>query len=134
MTTTYPRTLPVTDDLDTGGFWEAAKRNELVVRVCTKCDAVLHAPRAYCGDCGSWEGQWRKVSGRGTVYSWTIVEHQTHPGFDAPFTLVLVALDDASARLVGYLPGRADLEAGQAMKVRFETLADGSVLPQWEPA
>ena len=130
----YPRTLPVADDLDTGGFWAAARRHELVVRACTGCGAVIHAPRAYCGECGSWDGEWRIVSGRGTVYSWTIVEHQTHPGFAVPYTLVLVALDDAPARLLGYLPGRADLEAGQAMAVRFETLDDGTVLPQWSPA
>ena len=128
-----PRSLPVTDDIDTGGFWEASKRNELVVRACTNCQSVIHAPRAYCGECGSWEGEWRRVAGRGTVYSWTVVEHQTHPGFAVPFTLVLVALDDAPVRLVGHLPGRADLEPGQAMKVRFEIREDGTVVPQWEP-
>ena len=35
----YARTLPVADDLDTGGFWAAARRHELVVRACTGCGA-----------------------------------------------------------------------------------------------
>ena len=133
-TPALPASLPVEDDIDTGGFWEAARRHELVVRACSKCQAVIHAPRAYCGECGSWDGYWKPVSGKGTVYSWTIVEHQTHPGYPVPFTVVLVQLDDAPARLVGHIDGRADLEAGQAMQVRFDDVGEGTVLPQWEPA
>ena len=46
----------------------------------------------------------------------------------------LPTLDDApEARLVGYLPGAPELRAGQAMEAWFETLEDGTVLPQWRP-
>ena len=129
------RLLPVDDDIDTGGFFEAARRNELAIRMCNGCDAVLHMPRAYCHTCGSWEGRWQPVAGSGTVYSWTVVEHQVHPAYPVPYTVVLVELDDVpAARLVGYLPGAPELAAGQPMQVWFETVADGVVLPQWAPA
>jgi uncharacterized OB-fold protein len=129
------RLVPVDDDLDTGGFFAAARRGELVVRMCTGCDAVLHMPRAYCHSCGSWEGRWQPVAGTGAVYSWTVVEHQVHPGYPVPYTLVLVELDDLPAvRFVGYLPGTPELTAGQAMEVWFETVGDGVVVPQWRPA
>lgn len=129
------RPLPVADDHDTGGFFEAAKRGELVVRACASCDAYLHLPTAYCHRCGSWEGTWKQVSGQGHVYSWTVVAHQVHPAFPAPYTVVLVELDDApGVRLVGNLPGSPALHEGQAMRVRFDTVADGAVLPQWELA
>ena len=131
---TTPRSLPVTDDLDTGGFFEAAQRGQLAIRFCRSCNEVLHAPTAYCGACGSWDSDWRTVSGMGTLYSWTIVEHQTHAAFPVPFTLVLVALDDAPARLVGHFDGRPDLRAGQPMRVRFDHRDDGTVVPDWEPA
>jgi hypothetical protein len=63
------------------------------------------------------------------------VEHQVHPAFPAPYTVVLVELDGTDgARLVGHLPGRPDLVAGQAMVVRFEDAGEGVVLPQWIPA
>jgi uncharacterized OB-fold protein len=131
MTDTSPRPLPVDDDIDTGGFFEAARRNELAIRVCDGCGAVLHMPRAYCHTCGSWDGHWQTVGGRGTVYSWTTVEHQVHPAFPVPYTVVLIQLDDVSARLVGYLPGTPELVEGQPMEAWFETLDDGVVLPQW---
>jgi len=129
-----PRLVPVDDDRDTGGFFEAARRNELVVRMCNQCDAVLHMPRAYCHNCGSWEGRWQPVAGTGTVYSWTVVEHQVHPAYPVPYTVVLVELDDQpSVRLMGQLPGRPDLSVGQRLQVWFETLDGGVVVPQWQP-
>ena len=75
-----------------------------------------------------------RSSGRGRVYSWTVVEHQVHPAFPMPYTVVLVQLDDAPARLVGSLAGRRDLIEGQPMEVWFETLDDGVVVPQWKVA
>jgi uncharacterized OB-fold protein len=127
------RILPADDDRDTAGFWEAARRHELVVRACDSCAAVLHMPRAYCKHCGSWEGSWKPVSGRGTVYSWTVAEHQVHPAYPAPYTVVLVELEDEpSVRLMGYLPGTPHVAAGQRVQVWFEHLQDSVVLPQWE--
>ena len=126
--------VPVDDDRDTGGFFEAARRNELVIRMCDGCDAVLHMPRAYCHHCGSWEGRWQPVAGTGTVYSWTVVQHQVHPAYPVPYTVVLVELDDhPSVRMIGQLPGAPALAVGQRMQVWFETLDGGVVLPQWQP-
>ncbi len=68
------------------------------------------------------------------MYSWTVVEHQVHPAFPTPYTVVLVQLDDAPARMVGSLAGSADLIEGQPMEVWFETLDDGVVVPQWKVA
>lgn len=129
---TPPWSLPVTDDIDTGGFFEAAARHELVVCECRACSTVLHAPSAYCAACGSWDTGWKQVAGTGTVYSWTVVEHQTHAAYPVPFTLVLVSLDDAPVRLVGHLPGRPALHAGQPMRVWFDTRPDGVTVPDWQ--
>ena len=127
--------LPVDDDRDTGGFFEAARRGELVVRACSSCGTILHLPRAYCKACGSWEGEWRPVAGTGTLHSWTVVDHQVHPGYPVPYTIVLVDVDGApGVRMVGHLPGSPDLRDGLPMRVRFDEAGDGVVVPQWEPA
>lgn len=129
------RLLPVDDDRDTGGFFEAARRGELVVRACASCGTILHLPRAYCRTCGSWEGHWQPVAGTARLHSWTVVEHQVHPAYPTPYTVVLVELDDApGVRFVGDVPGRPDLTAGMAMRVRFDEFDGGVTLPQWEPA
>ncbi len=128
------RPQPVTDDRDTAGFWAAAGRGELVVRECGSCGAVLHLPRSYCHVCGTWSERWKRVGGGGRLSSWTTVEHQVHPAFPVPYTVVLVELDDEpGVRLVGYLPGSPALVAGQPMEAWFEELDDGAVIPQWRP-
>jgi uncharacterized OB-fold protein len=129
------RIRPVIDDRDTGGFWEAARRGELCLRQCVSCGNFLHMPRAYCSACQSWETRWQPVSGRGHLHSYTVAEHQVHPAFPVPYTIVLVDLDDApGVRLVGSLPGVPDLVIGQAMEAWFERISDDVVLPQWRPA
>ncbi|MGE0308960.1 MAG: Zn-ribbon domain-containing OB-fold protein, partial [Acidimicrobiia bacterium] len=99
--------VPAADDPDTGGFFAAAQRHELALCYCSACDSVLHLPKAYCHHCGSWDVAWRAVRPAGTLHSFTIVEHQVHPAFPVPHTLVLVSIDDEpAARLVGHIPGR----------------------------
>jgi uncharacterized OB-fold protein len=124
---------PATDDLETAGFWAAAQERRLVVRACTKCGAVLHLPRPMCRECHSFDLEWREVAGHGTVYTSTIVEHQVHPSYPVPYTVLVIELDDApSARLIGSVPGRVVPPAGTPAHARWETMSDGTVVPQWE--
>jgi len=128
------RLIPVTDDHDTGGFFAAARRHELAVRICHDCGTALHVPTAHCHHCGSWDGGWHDAGTTGTLYTWTLVTHQVHPSYPVPYAVVLVELDDLpGVRLVGHLPGAPTLEAGMPMEVWFETIADDVVLPQWRP-
>jgi uncharacterized OB-fold protein len=130
--------LPFDTDLDTGGFFEAARRGEVAVRRCNGCDAVLHVPRAYCRHCGSWDGRWEAVDGAATLHSWTVVAHQVHPAYPVPYTVVLVDLDALpGTRLAGRIDGEPELAAGMPLEVWFETLGetDGRpvVVPNWRP-
>ncbi len=127
--------VPVTDDRDTAGYWEAARRGELAVQVCQPAGHVLHLPRGYCHRCDSFDVGWKAVSGRGTVHTWTTVEHAVDPAFPVPYTIVLVELDDEpGVRYVTNIPGRPELAVGDPMVVRFDEIAPGVTLPRWEPA
>jgi len=127
--------LPYTEDLDTGGFWKAAEDGTLVVCACKQCGLVLHLQKKYCHRCGAWDTYWRELPPTGSLYSWTVTMMQLHPAFPAPYTVVLVELDDADgARLIGYLNGTPELAVGMRMKARFERIEEGVTLVQWEPA
>jgi uncharacterized OB-fold protein len=126
--------LPVLSDPDTAGFWMAAQRGEVTVCACANCGQVLHLPRSYCHVCRSWIVEWKSVAPTARLVSWTVAEHQVHPAFPVPYTLVLVELDDApEVRLAGYLEGRPELVAGMAMTADFATSADGVTLVNWLP-
>ena len=126
--------VPFTEDHDTSGYFAAAERGAIAVLFCRACDGPLHLPRPYCAACGSWDVQWRDVAPLGHLYSWTVAEHQVHPGFPVPYTIVLVELDEVpGVRLVGHLPGARDLAMGMPMRATFDTVRDGAVVPMWEP-
>ncbi len=122
--------------VDTGGFFEAAARGELAhpdVQRLRRRAARAASPTATAAAAGTAAGRPSPAPAR--LYSWTVVAHQVHPAFPVPYTVVLVELDDhPEARLVGQLPGRPELVAGQPMEVWFEPLSDDVVLPQWRPA
>jgi uncharacterized OB-fold protein len=129
MTTEHP--VPVTDDPDTRGFFEAANRHRLAVEQCVQCEAFIHLPAAYCHHCGSWETRWTEVAARGSIYSWTVTERQARAAFPAPYTVAIIELDEApGVRLIGHLPGRPRLAVGTPMIAEFE-LVGGVVLPRW---
>jgi uncharacterized OB-fold protein len=127
--------LPNVTDRETRGFFEAAAKGRLVYRACDSCDHAIHPPTEHCPHCGGWDTHWRQAAGTGTVHTWSVVAHQIHPAFPAPFTVVVVELDDAPVvRLMGRLDGAPPMTAGQPMQVWFETLAPGVVMPQWRLA
>jgi uncharacterized protein len=126
--------LPYTQDRETGPFFEAAAEEKLVYLKCSACAHALHPPTRHCPACGSWDTAWSEAKGTGRVHSWTVVRHQVHPDFPAPYTLAVVELDDApEVRLMTRLDGAQPLAPGLRMQVWFEPLADGVVLPQWRP-
>jgi len=131
---TDARIEPVDFDRDTGGFFQAARAGRLVFRACTTCARAVHPPVPYCPACGG-ATDWRKACGRGTLYTWTQIPVSVHPGYPAPYTVVVVALDEAPAvRLVGAVPGLPVLQAGMAMEAYFDDDARARGLPQFRPA
>jgi uncharacterized protein len=68
---------PVTDT-DGAPFWEYAARGELRVQACAGCGELRFPPRPCCPHCQSFEAEWRRVSGRGRV--WSYVDLVAGPG------------------------------------------------------
>ena len=135
-TASRPMLSPVTDDRDTGGFFEAAARGELALRACTD---VRHrsstSPGPTAGSCGSWDGEWRVVGGTGTLHSWTVADHQVHPAYPVPVHDRARRPRRRARRAPARPPARQPRpHVGMPMQVRFEERPDGAVLPNWEPA
>jgi uncharacterized OB-fold protein len=127
--------LPYAGDRETGPFFAAAAERRLVYKACNDCGHALHPPTDHCPHCGGWNTAWRDAKGTGRLHTWTTVVQTMHPDFPAPYTLIVVELDEApEVRLMGRLEGEPELTAGQAMQVWFERLGDGPTLPQWKPA
>ena len=97
MTTEYTKLLPrpLSTEL-TKPFWEGAKRHELVIPRCRKCDRFFFYPREECPRCLSQDYEWATVSGRGRLHTYTIVHQPAHAAFreDAPHVYAVIQLDE----------------------------------------
>ncbi|MGW0582590.1 Zn-ribbon domain-containing OB-fold protein [Streptomyces sp. NPDC002920] len=118
-------------------FWAAARRGELVVPHCTACGLRFFTPEPACPGCMSRDWTYAPSSGRGTVYSVTAVHRAPGPGFDTPFTLAVIDLDDGATLLSHVDAGDAgdpgDDWIGQRVRVDFRALTDEIALPYFVP-
>lgn len=131
---TMARMKPAEWDRDTGPFFAAARERRLIYRHCHHCGRGTHPPTVACRFCGSTDTAWRDSAGRGTLFSWTLVTHQVHPAYPVPYTIVVVALDEApDVRLIGRIDDDAPRRAGEPMTVWFEDIGEGQLLPNWRP-
>jgi uncharacterized OB-fold protein len=95
------RPAPILTD-DNAVFWDAAREHRLVAQQCASCGRLRHPPRPMCPHCRSLDVDVVALSGRGTVYSCSIIHYPPTPFFDYPVLAVLVDLDEG-IRLVSNL-------------------------------
>ena len=116
---------------DTAPFYEAAHRGELRFQRCTDCRTWRHYPRPACPACQSRGFAWERASGRGTVYTWTIVHGPTLPAFEAslPYNVVDVLLDEGLHFVSQVLDCPADaLRAGLPVEAVFVPVSEAVTL------
>ncbi len=83
----------------TAGFWAAAARRELVRPVCRDCGRSFFTPQIACPACLSEDWAYQPSSGRGTVYSSTVVHKAPSPGFTVPFGLGVIDMEEGWSML-----------------------------------
>ncbi len=126
-----PRITP-----DAAAYWEAVRDHGVrSAQRCPRCERTQFYPRLLCVRCGGPVEQ-RSLSGRGTVYSFTVV-HRAPAGFAGlvPYAVVLVDLDEG-VRVLGRLHtgDPRHVRIGQRVATVIEDDAGGEVpLPQFTP-
>jgi uncharacterized protein len=128
------RVLP-DPDLTTQFYWDAAARRELAILRCGSCRSFVHYPREDCPKCGAKNLSPERVSGRGTIHSFTIAHHGA-AGIPTPVAIVLVELEEQKGLrvLANLLECPVDqTRVGMAVEVTFEEVGEGVVLPQFRP-
>jgi uncharacterized OB-fold protein len=136
--------LPDTDWPPTRPFWAGAARGELVLPRCDACGRFVWYPDARCRACGASGHTWTAVSGRGRLFSWSVVRRAFIPQFadGVPYVTGLVAIDeDPAVRLVTRVVDcdptalRPDLPVRVVFRpLRFPGIARTVTAPMFTPA
>ena len=116
-------------------YWDACARHELTFLRCDTCGTVAPLPMLVCGECLGRSLTWTRSSGRGTLYSWTVVWRPQHPTFTVPYAPAIVAMEEGwfhIGAVVGCEP--EDLAAGTALAVEFHPASDEITLPYFRPS
>ena len=123
--------LPDVEDELVAGYFEAAARGVLAIPRCDVCGRWCWYPERSCPACGGTLA-WTATAGRGTLFTWAVVERAFLPAFAelVPFVTALVALDEDPAvrivtRIVDAAP--ASLAVDLSMEVVFRPLRFSTV-------
>ena len=105
------------------------------MQFCTSCEEWIWYPKAWCPSCGKRSNiEWRKLSGKGTVYSFTVIRQviDNSPAFqaDLPFIVGLVELDEGP-RIYSDIAGK-EVEIGDAVSVFFDDVTADFSLPKFK--
>ena len=132
------RPLPTLGDDDTAPFWEATRDRQLRYQQCDDCGTVVFHPRRHCTGCTGGRLSWRTASGKGTLYTFSVVRQSYHPFFrtKVPYAVAWVDLDEGP-RLLTNITGVTDpaneLTCGQRVVVEWEE-NEGLNIPLFRPA
>jgi uncharacterized OB-fold protein len=130
---TFPKDRPRPQQSEVAKpFWDAARDKKLMRPVCTNGHNFF-PPQFACPHCLTETWEWKQSTGQGAIYSYTIVHRSPAPGFDVPFALAVVDLEEGwsmLANIVNAKPG--DVASGRKVRVAWMVAEDGFTLPAFE--
>jgi uncharacterized protein len=132
----YNKPLPLVNE-ENKPYWEYCHRHELRMQKCDACGHIRFPVSILCPSCHSLVSQWVKLSGKGSIYSFTVYRVPYHPAFkdDIPYVLAIIQLDEGprmESNIIGCQP--EDVRIEMPVEVTFEDIAREISLPKFKPA
>jgi uncharacterized OB-fold protein len=113
-------------------FHDNLKQDKFRIQHCNACDRNFFYPRALCVHCGSADWQWIDASGKGTVYSTSVVRMRPEDGADYNIALVDLAEGPRMMSRVTDIPP-AEVKIGMEVEAYIGEL-DKQTLVLFRPA
>jgi uncharacterized OB-fold protein len=131
----YAKPLPRPNEVSLP-FWEGTRAHELRVQRCRGCGRHIFYPRAICPFCLSEHLDWVTASGKGKVYSYTVVRRAMHPAFreDTPYVLAIVELEEGprlTTNVVGVEPEKVRVD--MPVQAAYDDVTPEVTLLKFEP-
>jgi len=119
---------PVVNE-ETEPYWQAVAERRLLIKRCNDCGEAHFYPRTLCPFCHSVNTEWEEASGRGVLYTFSVMRRA-----QTPFALAYVTLDEGPTMLTNIVDCDFDaLAIGQRMRVAFRPASDDSLVPCFAP-
>lgn len=122
--------MSICDDSDL--FWQGLKERRLLFQTCLECGGHRFPFRMSCRRCGSFEHCLTESKGSGIIHSYTVVERPLPSGFDEPYTVVLVEVDEG-VRYLGIYENEANEDPIVGSRVTVQLNPDKQVQISFVP-
>ena len=127
-----PRPTPTSEP-----FWQGLAANQVRLQKCNDCEKWIFYPRSHCPGCLSDQIEWHKVSGEGSIYSFTVARRPTAPQFKGmePQFIAVVELNEG-VRMNSVIVNAEESDLGVGVKVKpvFDRGQGEHTLLFFEPA
>jgi len=125
------RTFPAPSvNPETKPFWDGAAAGQLMLKRCRACGQPHHCPREMCPFCFSDQTEWSQASGRGTVYTFSVMRR-----VPTPFAIAYVTLEEGVTMMTNIVDCDLDsIRIGQRVQVVFKPTDGGPPVPTFTPA
>ena len=115
--------------------WEGCREGVLRVQRCSECGDFVFIPRIGCPRCLRETLEWVESSGRGTVYSHSVVHRPQRPEFEAPYIVAIVELEEGWHMLTNLIDCEIDdVRIGMNVEVAYRKMSDEITLPYFQPS
>lgn len=129
----YPKPLPK-PSLISKPFWDGARKHELRLQRCQGCHLFVYYPRERCPHCFSTQLEWKPVTGRGKVYSYTVVHRASHRSFADPYVLAIVELEEGPRLTTNIVAEPSQVRVDMPVVVQFDDVTPEHTLVKFKPA
>lgn len=117
-------------------FWAGCKNRKLMIQQCNGCKKFVFYPKLFCPFCLSQDLSWAEASGKGRVYSYTVVHSYQPRKFadDVPYVVAIIELDEG-VRMMSNVVHCKPQEVACDMKVEvlFDDVTEEVTLPRFRP-
>jgi uncharacterized OB-fold protein len=129
--TTKARKIPAPHpNPETQAFWDAAGQGRFLIKTCRACHKAHWYPRAICPFCASRDTEWVEASGKGKIYSFSVMRRAPEP-----FTIAYVTLAEGPTMITNLVDCDFDaLKIGQDVRIKFTPTDGGPPVPTFTVA
>lgn len=114
-------------------FWEGTKQGKFLMQRCTSCGKYVWTPQMICPTCLTGTLEWTEASGRGTVYTYVVLEKSAVPAIQAPYAIAIVDLQEGGRFFTSLVDVDVnDVKIGMPVEVAFEDVGPVA-LPFFRP-
>ena len=127
---------PPVPNPETQRFWDATAEGRIDLPRCDGCGLAIWYPRTTCPDCQSPDVTWTELSGRGVIYSYTVVRAGASRTWreHMPYVLAYVRLDEGPTMMTNIVDCDVDeVRVGMAVHAVFDDTGEGSAIVRFTP-